>query len=152
MGNYSLFEKLMMLFSDFVYDKKNEKNAKNSSSEKTIIFKNKNIVYPKYNYEYNIEYDLDDSNADIEFENAMKESTQAALKKCVSKEHLISNSYKSTKDYEDNKFIKNTVAKSTEKKYVYKQQTSYFSKKERYKELEDKFNILMKNSDIFVKD
>ena len=129
------------------YEEKTGNDANTVSNP--IDLHNKNVVYPKNNSQQEIEKLYSEiRNYTPDKDDIVDENNDNEI--YASKQNMISDAYKK---YDINRFIVNNGNnKIRENKYLQNQFSSYVSQKQKYRELEEKVNILLqKGDDIFVK-
>ena len=129
------------------YEAKRKNDANTMSNP--IDLHNKNVVYPTNNSKQEIEKLYSEirnyqTNKDDIVDKGIDNEMYA------SKQNMISDAYKK---YDINRFkFNNTNSRMKENKYINNQLSSFVTQKQKYKELEEKVNILLqKGDDIFVK-
>ena len=129
------------------YEEKTGNDANTVSNP--IDLHNKNVVYPKNNSQQEIEKLYSEiRNYTPDKDDIVDENNDNEI--YASKQNMISDAYKK---YDINRFkVNNGNNKIRENKYLQNQFSSYVSQKQKYRELEEKVNILLqKGDDIFVK-
>ena len=128
------------------YEEKTGNDANTVSNP--IDLHNKNVVYPKNNSQQEIEKLYSEiRNYTPDKDDIVDENNDNEI--YASKQNMISDAYKK---YDINRFkVNNGNNKIRENKYLQNQFSSYVSQKQKYRELEEKVNILLqKGDDIFV--